>query len=64
MTLLTHFDYLLMSLALGSEIINGEKAPENSLLYMASVQNNYSHDCGGFLVSEDFVVTAAHCDEG
>uniref|UniRef100_A0A3Q0SBK4 trypsin n=1 Tax=Amphilophus citrinellus TaxID=61819 RepID=A0A3Q0SBK4_AMPCI len=46
----------------GSNIIQGEKVPENSMLYMASVQNNDGHVCGGFLVTEDFVVTAAHCD--
>ncbi|XP_075943495.1 duodenase-1-like [Anarhichas minor] len=46
----------------GSEIINGELAPENSMLYMASVQNSKGHECGGFLISEDFVLTAAHCD--
>ncbi|KAM6939317.1 chymotrypsin-like elastase family member 2A [Lycodopsis pacificus] len=46
----------------GSEIINGELAPENSMLYMASVQNSKGrHLCGGFLISEDFVLTAAHC---
>ncbi|KAM6939320.1 duodenase-1-like [Lycodopsis pacificus] len=48
----------------GSEIINGELAPENSMLYMASVQNSKGHYCGGFLISEDFVLTAAHCDVG
>ncbi len=48
--------------ALGSEIINGKKAPENLMLYMASVQNHKGHICGGFLIDEDFVVTAAHCD--
>ncbi|KAL4000119.1 proteasome assembly chaperone 3 [Sarotherodon galilaeus] len=48
----------------GSDIIDGEKAPENSMLYMASVQDNKGeHVCGGFLITEDFVVSAAHCDD-
>uniref|UniRef100_A0A3Q1FTG9 Trypsin alpha-3-like n=1 Tax=Acanthochromis polyacanthus TaxID=80966 RepID=A0A3Q1FTG9_9TELE len=41
----------------GSDIIHGEKASENSLLYMASVQTPRGHTCGGFLITEDFVVT-------
>ncbi|KAM9358212.1 granzyme B(G,H)-like [Symphorus nematophorus] len=49
--------------ALGSEIINGKNVPENLMLYMASVQNDTGHHvCGGFLISEDFVLTAAHCE--
>uniref|UniRef100_A0A4W6C5F8 Peptidase S1 domain-containing protein n=1 Tax=Lates calcarifer TaxID=8187 RepID=A0A4W6C5F8_LATCA len=53
---------LLANRALGSEIINGNEAPENTLLYMASLQVNGSHNCGGFLIRKDFVMTAAHCD--
>ncbi|XP_026200679.1 duodenase-1-like [Anabas testudineus] len=47
----------------GSKIIHGQKVPENLMLYMVSVQNNQGHVCGGFLISEDFVLTAAHCDD-
>ncbi|TKS74455.1 Duodenase-1 [Collichthys lucidus] len=58
--------HLLTSLgrdALGSKIINGKKAPENSMQYMVSLQTSKGeHECGGFLISEDFVVTAAHCN--
>ncbi|XP_063333496.1 granzyme B(G,H)-like [Pelmatolapia mariae] len=45
-------------------IIHGEKAPENSMQYMVSVQDNKGrHVCGGFLITEDFVLTSAHCDD-
>ncbi|XP_045904704.1 duodenase-1-like [Micropterus dolomieu] len=61
--LLFHVLTCLGQNALGGKIIHGEKAPENSMLYMASLQNiDHSHVCGGFLISEDFVVSAAHCD--
>ncbi|KAM9848571.1 duodenase-1-like [Aulostomus maculatus] len=49
--------------ALGNGIINGEKAPEDAFLYMASIESKTGHICGGFLISEDFVVTAAHCSQ-
>ncbi|PWA21011.1 hypothetical protein CCH79_00007304, partial [Gambusia affinis] len=45
----------------GSDIIHGEKAPANSMQYMVSVQNKWGHVCGGFLVRQDIVITAAHC---
>ncbi|KAG7327573.1 hypothetical protein KOW79_009179 [Hemibagrus wyckioides] len=42
-------------------IVNGSVAKAHSRPYMVSVQKDGKHTCGGFLVSENFVMTAAHC---
>uniref|UniRef100_A0A8C9R5N9 trypsin n=1 Tax=Scleropages formosus TaxID=113540 RepID=A0A8C9R5N9_SCLFO len=49
---------------LDSGIVNGRAARPHSRPYMASVQQDDNHICGGFLVSESFVMTAAHCSTG
>ncbi|XP_058256159.1 granzyme K-like [Hemibagrus wyckioides] len=45
----------------GEDIINGQKAKENSFQFMASVQYKHVHTCGGFLINPSYVLTAAHC---
>ncbi|XP_061093359.1 complement factor D [Conger conger] len=46
-------------------ITGGQEATAHSRPYMASLQwkknDNYKHECGGFLVAEQWVMTAAHC---
>ncbi|KAK2906969.1 hypothetical protein Q8A67_005954 [Cirrhinus molitorella] len=42
-------------------IVNGTEAKPHSRPYMVSLQKGCEHVCGGFLISDEFVMTAAHC---
>ncbi|KAL1023024.1 hypothetical protein UPYG_G00035510 [Umbra pygmaea] len=42
-------------------IVGGREAVPHSRPYMVSLQSQRQHICGGVLVREDFVLTAAHC---
>ncbi|XP_016110529.1 complement factor D-like [Sinocyclocheilus grahami] len=42
-------------------IVNGTEAKPHSRPFMVSLQKNWRHICGGFLISDRFVMTAAHC---
>ncbi|XP_030642885.1 granzyme B-like [Chanos chanos] len=52
---------LSLSGATESGIVGGEEAKPHSRPYMVSVQSGGQHRCGGMLIREDFVMTAAHC---
>ncbi|KAJ8278844.1 hypothetical protein COCON_G00059100 [Conger conger] len=59
--LTTLLPLLVLTAQQDSSIVNGREAKPHSRPYMVSVQQNKRHKCGGFLVSDSFVMTAAHC---
>ncbi|KAL1251324.1 hypothetical protein QQF64_019120, partial [Cirrhinus molitorella] len=42
-------------------IVNGTEVKPHSRPFMVSLQKGCKHVCGGFLISDRFVMTAAHC---
>lgn len=48
------------------KIINGENAKEGEIPYQVSLQNKFSsfHFCGGSILNENYIITAAHCVNG
>ncbi|XP_044221223.1 mast cell protease 4-like [Thunnus albacares] len=55
------FQLLSLTGAMESSIVGGKVAKPHSRPYMASLQIRGQHTCGGILIREDFVLTAAHC---
>ncbi|XP_053155607.1 complement factor D [Hemicordylus capensis] len=44
-------------------ILGGQDAPAHQRPYMASLQMDGEHVCGGFLIADQWVLSAAHCLE-
>ncbi|XP_023310620.1 chymotrypsin-2-like [Anoplophora glabripennis] len=44
-----------------SRIVNGTNAKEGEFPYAVSLRRNSSHTCGGTILNERFILTAAHC---
>ncbi|XP_051550330.1 mast cell protease 3-like [Myxocyprinus asiaticus] len=52
---------LLPNLSFTARIVYGKEEQPHSRPYMVSLQYYGYHICGGFLISDEFVMTAAHC---
>uniref|UniRef100_A0AAR2KPH5 trypsin n=1 Tax=Pygocentrus nattereri TaxID=42514 RepID=A0AAR2KPH5_PYGNA len=55
---------LHLSGAMESRIIGGNEAKPHSRPYMVSFQMDNEHKCGGMLITENYVLTSAHCLNG
>ncbi|XP_078033116.1 trypsin-2 isoform X2 [Augochlora pura] len=59
----TYVDLEWVSFGLAGRIVNGTKAFSKQFPYQVSLQRSYNtrHFCGGSLIDEYYVLTAAHC---
>ncbi|XP_052818323.1 chymotrypsin-1-like [Mya arenaria] len=48
----------------GSRIINGMEATPGEFPHQVTLLNNGYHSCGGSVIANDWVLTAAHCVDG
>uniref|UniRef100_A0A8C7WUH1 Peptidase S1 domain-containing protein n=1 Tax=Oryzias sinensis TaxID=183150 RepID=A0A8C7WUH1_9TELE len=60
MLLLVSMNFLPVGASEGG-IVGGRVAEPHSRPYMASLQFQGHHICGGILIRDDYILTAAHC---
>ena len=49
------------SLFLNGKVLGGTTVEQGEMKFMASLRENNSHICGGFLIDDRHILTAAHC---
>ena len=53
--------YLFITAKRGPRIWGGRNATKDAYPYQVSIQYKGIHDCGGSIISEEWILTAAHC---